>query len=94
MRRAGTTLVVAGAALLVWAAVVYFWQEPFTGLYADYQQGRLAQEYEERLAVYRRPPLAGTRGAAPAGLAPAVLGGAPLPRLRQDRRGCAARPAR
>lgn len=46
---------VAGAAFLLWGAVAYFWQEPFTGLYAGYQQGRLAREYEERFRIYRPP---------------------------------------
>lgn len=59
-RRAGLVLGVAGALLLVWGATVYFWQEPFTGLYTHFQQRRLADRYEERGRSYREPAVPGS----------------------------------
>jgi sortase A len=60
MRRAlrivGTLLVVAGALTLVWAGVVWRWQDPFTALYTHWQQGKLASQYDDRAAAFR--PLA------------------------------------
>ena len=57
MRRAfrilGTVLVVGGVLTLVWAAVVWRWQDPFTALYTHWQQGKLATEYDHRAAAFR-----------------------------------------
>jgi sortase A len=58
MRRAGNALLIVGVTFIVWGAVVYFWGEPFTGLYERRQQGQLADDYEERERVYRPPAAA------------------------------------
>jgi sortase A len=56
-RIAGTTLAVAGVAMLVWVIVVWRWQDPFTALYTHWKQHQLAQSYERRFADYRPAPL-------------------------------------
>ncbi len=49
MRRAvrllGTFLAVAGALTLLWALVVWQWQDPFTALYTKWEQRQLASQY-------------------------------------------------
>jgi len=52
-RIVGTLLVVAGVAMLAWTVVVWRWQDPFTGLYTRYEQHRLAQSFDRRLASFR-----------------------------------------
>jgi len=59
-------MIAAGLCLLLWALVVWRWQDPFTALYTAYQQHRLEARYEIELASYRPPPVvkpttAGTR---------------------------------
>lgn len=49
IRLSGTLMVIAGSLLLVWAVLVWRWQDPFTALYTRWQQRDLAQEYERRL---------------------------------------------
>src|SRR4051812_48941910 len=66
LRLAGAVLMVAGAASIVWALVVWQWQDPFTNLYTAYQQRKLASSYKHRLATYKPPVLQ----KAPAGAAP------------------------
>jgi sortase A len=51
-RIAGTTLLVAGIAVLAWVIVVWRWQDPFTALYTHWKQHQLAQSYEKRFAAY------------------------------------------
>jgi sortase A len=53
----GTVLIVAGALILVWALVVWQWQDPFTALYTKWRQHQLTSQYEKRVRVYR-PPIA------------------------------------
>ena len=59
MRRAlrilGTLLVASGVCLLLWSAIVWRWQDPFTALYTTYQQHRLAAGFDQRLAAYAPP---------------------------------------
>ena len=43
--RIGTLLTVAGLLLLVWVAVVWRWQDPFTAAYTTWQQHRLERQY-------------------------------------------------
>ena len=57
LRVLGTALVVCGAGALVWAVVVWRWQDPFTALYTKIQQDRLARQYDHRVAGYRAPRL-------------------------------------
>ncbi len=51
MRRLGRTtglvLVVAGALTLIWALVVWQWQDPFTALYTTWQQHRLEAQLNQ-----------------------------------------------
>ena len=47
LRLAGTALVAAGALVLVWAVVVFFWRDPFTSLYTSYEQHRLSSRLDE-----------------------------------------------
>jgi sortase A len=52
-RIAGTALMVAGLLTLVWAGVVWRWQDPFTALYTHWQQHRLSSSLERQFAAYR-----------------------------------------
>jgi sortase A len=53
VRTVGTLLIVAGVLTLVWALVVWRWQDPFTALYTRYEQHHLSSRYDERFASYR-----------------------------------------
>ncbi len=44
----GTLLAVAGVLTLVWALLVWQWQDPFTSLYTTWKQHQLATQYDER----------------------------------------------
>ncbi len=52
MRRAvrllGTVLAVAGVLMLLWALLVWQWQDPFTALYTKWKQHQLASQYDKR----------------------------------------------
>jgi LPXTG-site transpeptidase (sortase) family protein len=39
--------------MLVWAFVVWAWQDPFTNIYTRWEQHRLAQNYDKRFDTYR-----------------------------------------
>ena len=52
-RSFGTTLLAIGVLLLVWAFVVWRWNDPFTGLYTRWQQGHLRAAYQRLDATYR-----------------------------------------
>jgi sortase A len=58
IRMTGTAMVVVGSLLLVWAVLVWRWQDPFTALYTRWQQRDLAQEYEQRFEQFQRRPRA------------------------------------
>jgi sortase A len=45
----GTLMIVSGSLLLVWAVLVWRWQDPFTAVYTRWQQRDLAHEYEQRV---------------------------------------------
>jgi sortase A len=53
VRLTGTLLILAGGLALVWALVVWQWQDPFTGLYTRWQQHKLAARYEKELTAYK-----------------------------------------
>jgi sortase A len=57
LRFFGTALVVCGVGALVWAVVVWRWQDPFTALYTKIQQHRLARQYDHLVAGYHAPRL-------------------------------------
>src|SRR3954447_7762270 len=48
VRLLGTLLVVVGVLTLVWALVVWQWQDPFTGLYTKWRQHQLTSQYAKR----------------------------------------------
>jgi sortase A len=52
LRILGTVLALAGALTLVWAFVVWQWQDPFTALYTHWKQHQLSQAYERRFSAY------------------------------------------
>ena len=58
VRLAGALLMVAGAGSVVWAIVVWQWQDPFTAIYTAYEQHELSSRYDKRLATYRLPAVA------------------------------------
>jgi sortase A len=53
VRVLGSLLLAAGAFVLVWAGVIYFWQDPLTALYTKYQQHHLASSYSALASHYR-----------------------------------------
>jgi sortase A len=55
VRLLGTVLVVAGVLTLVWAAVVWQWQDPFTALYTTWRQHQLTSQYEKRARAFHAP---------------------------------------
>ena len=44
----GTVLTVAGVLTLLWALLVWQWQDPFTALYTKWKQHQLASQYDKR----------------------------------------------
>jgi sortase A len=52
LRILGTVLIVAGSLTLIWALVVWQWQDPFTALYTKWKQHQLASQYEKRVEHY------------------------------------------
>jgi sortase A len=53
LRSFGTALIAVGALALVWAFVVWRWNDPFTGLYTRLQQGHLRAAYQRLDATYQ-----------------------------------------
>ena len=64
VRLLGTVLVVLGVLTLVWAAVVWQWQDPFTALYTTWRQHQLTSQYDERVEAFTATPVPGTSVAA------------------------------
>ena len=54
VRTLGTLMILAGVGTLLWAFVVWRWEDPFTSLYTSYKQRGLESAFEERLSAY--PP--------------------------------------
>jgi sortase A len=54
-RAAGLVLAVAGVLTLIWAVVVWQWQDPFTGLYTTWQQHRLEGQLNREFNEYAGP---------------------------------------
>jgi sortase A len=63
LRILGTVLAVAGALMLIWALVVWQWQDPFTALYTKWKQHELTSQYEKRAESFESH-IAGTSLAA------------------------------
>jgi sortase A len=57
LRAIGTALVVLGLGALLWAFVIWRWNDPFTSLYTRWQQHRLAGVYERTVAAYHPKPV-------------------------------------
>lgn len=55
VRAAGLILAGAGVLTLVWALVVWRWQDPFTGLYTTWQQHRLEGQLNREFNAYAPP---------------------------------------
>jgi sortase A len=53
IRLLGTLLATAGALTLVWALLVWQWQDPFTGLYTKWKQRQLASQYDKRAQSFK-----------------------------------------
>jgi sortase A len=53
IRLSGAVMIVTGSLLLVWALLVWRWQDPFTALYTRWQQRDLEREYEQRLERFQ-----------------------------------------
>jgi sortase A len=53
IRPLGTVFVVVGVLLLVWALVVWQWQDPFTALYTKWKQHQLTGQYNKRATNFR-----------------------------------------
>ena len=63
VRLFGTLLTVAGVLTLVWALVVWQWQDPFTALYTTWKQHQLASQYDKRKSSFK-PAISGDTQAA------------------------------
>ena len=48
----GTVLTVAGVLTLLWALLVWQWQDPFTALYTKWKQHQLASQYVKRVQSF------------------------------------------
>jgi sortase A len=55
-RIVGTLLVAGGVLTLIWAVVVWQWQDPFTAIYTHIEQSRLESSYAKRARAYKPPP--------------------------------------
>jgi sortase A len=63
IRLLGTLLAVTGALTLLWALLVWQWQDPFTGLYTKWKQRQLASQYVKRTQSFA-PAISGDTQAA------------------------------
>ena len=55
VRILGTVLIAAGTLTLVWALVVWRWQDPFTALYTKWRQHQLTSQYDRRVRAFHAP---------------------------------------
>jgi sortase A len=60
----GTLLTAAGMLTLLWALLVWQWQDPFTALYTTWKQHQLASQYNKRVAAFQADGLSGVSFAA------------------------------
>lgn len=58
VRILGTLLVAVGCLMLVWALVVWQWQDPFTALYTKWKQHELTSQFDERVQKFE-PAISG-----------------------------------
>jgi sortase A len=52
VRTLGALLIIAGGLMLVWAVLVWQWQDPFTALYTKWKQHELTSQYDERVQSF------------------------------------------
>jgi len=65
LRLLGTVLIGVGVLTLIWAAVVWQWQDPFTALYTTWKQHQLTSQYDKRVREFHtQAPIAETSTAA------------------------------
>jgi sortase A len=64
MRILGTVLTAAGILTLLWALLVWQWQDPFTALYTSWKQHQLGSQYDKRVASYHSKDFSGVSLAA------------------------------
>ena len=57
VRTLGTVLIGAGVLVLMWAFVVWRWQDPATNLYTRWQQRQLTSEFHDRMEAFRPSPV-------------------------------------
>jgi sortase A len=55
VRLTGTVLIAAGVLTLVWALVVWQWQDPFTALYTTWRQHQLSSQFDKRVRAFKAP---------------------------------------
>jgi sortase A len=55
VRFTGTVLIALGALTLLWALVVWQWQDPFTALYTTWRQHQLTSQYDKRVRAFDVP---------------------------------------
>ena len=56
VHRTGTVLIGLGVVLVAYAAVVWFWGDPITALYAKYEQHQLAQSFDHEVRAWPTAP--------------------------------------
>jgi len=54
-RFTGTVLIALGVLTLLWALVVWQWQDPFTALYTTWRQHQLTSQYDKRVRAFHAP---------------------------------------
>jgi sortase A len=55
VRFTGTVLIALGVLTLLWALVVWQWQDPFTALYTTWRQHQLTSQYDKRVRAFDVP---------------------------------------
>jgi sortase A len=63
VRILGTFLAIAGALTLVWALLVWQWQDPFTALYTKWKQHELSSQYDKQVRSFDAQISAGSLSA-------------------------------
>ncbi len=63
IRLLGTLLASAGVLTLLWALLVWQWQDPFTAVYTKWKQHQLASQYDKRTRSFE-PTISGVTQAA------------------------------
>jgi sortase A len=63
VRILGTFLAVAGTLTLLWALLVWQWQDPFTALYTKWKQHELASQYDKQARSFDASISGGSLGA-------------------------------